>query len=345
MATFTKLPSGKWRVQVRNNGTYRGATFATKSEAKVWAAAIERQATYIAAIGYAQPPKEATVKDLIDKYVQMSVGHFGKTKSATLKMLIKKIGSVRLCLLNALVLRDFVDLRIEQGAGGVTIASDLSHLSAVLKWARHSRRLDLPERLALDARGSLKHIGLKTRSVERSREPTEDELNSLYVYWENNSRQSIEMKTLVRFALATGMRLGEIARIRAEDINVKERTILIKDRKDPRKKSGNDQVVPLFQEAWDIVDSSVSGRNCGRIFNVRAASVSSAFTRACKKLGIKDLRFHDLRHKATADFFRDGLEIPHVAVMTGHKTWAMLKRYTEITASDVHSARARLKSA
>ena len=31
MATFAKLPSGKWRVQVRKFGTYRGATFSTKS--------------------------------------------------------------------------------------------------------------------------------------------------------------------------------------------------------------------------------------------------------------------------------------------------------------------------
>ena len=275
----------------------------------------------------------------------MSVERFGKTKAATLNMLIKRIGGVRLGSLNAIVLRDFVDSRIKEGAGGVTIASDLSYLSAVLKWARHSRRLDLPERLALDIRGSLKHIGLKTRSVERSREPTEIELSRLYAYWETNPRQSIDMPTMVRFALSTGMRQGEIARIRVEDVDMEAKTVLIRDRKDPKKKYGNDQVVPLFDEAWNMVFSCVSGRRFGYIFNVKAASVSTAFTRACKKLGIVDLRFHDLRHKATADFFREGLEIPYVALMTGHKTWAMLKRYTEINASDVHSARARLTSA
>ena len=344
MATFAKLPSGKWRVQVRKFGTYRGATFSTKSEAKTWAEAIERQATYIAAVGYAQPPKEATVKDLINKYLEVSVERFGKTKTATLNMLIKRIGTVRLCLLNAMVLRDFVESRIKEGAGGVTIASDLSYLSAVLKWARHSRRLDLPERLALDVRASLKHIGLKTRSVERSREPTETELKRLYAYWSANPRQTIDMPILVKFALHTGMRQGEIARIRVEDVNRDSKTVLIRDRKDPKKKYGNDHIVPLFDEAWSIVIPLISGRISGRIFNVKAASVSAAFTRACKKLGIEDLRFHDLRHKATADFFRDGLEIPYVALMTGHKTWAMLKRYTEINASDVHIARSRLAS-
>ncbi|WP_165492373.1 tyrosine-type recombinase/integrase [Stutzerimonas kirkiae] len=345
MATFTKLPSGKWRVQVRKSGIYRSATFSTKGEAKTWAEVIEQQATHVAAIGFSQPPKEATVKDLIDKYVKMSVGRFGKTKSATLSMIIKRVGNVRLGSLNSMVMRDFVDSRIRDGAGGVTIAADLSYFSAVLKWARYSRRLDIPERLALDARESLKHIGLNTRSIERSREPTEAELERLYAYWADNPRQIINMATLVKFALATGMRQGEIARIRVEDIDRESRTILVRDRKDPKKKHGNNQVVPLFDEAWDILIPYISDRKSGSVFNVRSASVSTAFTRACQKLAIRDLRFHDLRHKATADFFRYGLEIPHVALMTGHKTWVMLKRYTEINAADVHNARSRLISA
>jgi integrase len=66
--------------------------------------------------------------------------------------------------------------------------------------------------------------------------------------------------------------------------------------------------------------------------------VSASFTRACTALGIADLHFHDLRHRATAQFFRMGLGIPQVALLTGHKTWAMLRRYTKITAGDVHDA-------
>jgi len=345
MATFTKLKSGKWRAQVRKFGIYRGATFTKKTEAKAWAEAVERQLMHVAAVGYSPPPKDATVDDLICKYMEMSVARFGKTKAATLDMLIKKIGHVRLRELNALVMRDFVDSRIEEGAGGVTIAADLSFLSSVLKWARHSRRLDIPVRLALEARESLKHMGLTTRSSERSREPTDAELDQLYTYWAQNPRQIIDMTIMVKFALATGMRQGEIARIKVEDVNRRFRTVLIRDRKDPKKKHGNNQVVPLLGDAWEILEPYLSNRMRGSIFGVKEASVSAAFTRACKQLGIQDLRFHDLRHKATADFFRNGLEIPHVALMTGHKTWAMLKRYTEINAADVHSASARLATA
>jgi integrase len=116
--------------------------------------------------------------------------------------------------------------------------------------------------------------------------------------------------------------------------------VVIRDRKDPEKKKGNDQTVPLLPEAWTIVEPLLEGRTEGSLFGVRPASVSTAFTRACQAVDppILDLHFHDLRHRATAQFFRMGLDIPRVALLTGHKTWTMLRRYTDIKPEDVHSA-------
>lgn len=338
MATFSQLPSGKWRVQVRRSGIYRAATFTRKADARAWATEIEGQAEHIAAGGFAPIPKGATVADLIDKYGEANMKRPGKTKAATLAMLRRELGKVPLARLSAVTLRDFIDQRTKAGAGGVTIAADLSFLSAVLSWGRHARRLDIPDRLALDARASLKHRGLDTRSREREREPSDDELNRLYAYWQANPRQKIHMPMLCRFALATGMRLGEICGLQVEDVDRERRTAIIRDRKDPRAKEGNDQEVPLLPDAWAIVAPLIEGREDGSIFGVQAASVSTAFTRACTKLGIEDLHFHDLRHRATADLFRAGLDIPRVALMTGHKSWAMLRRYTKIKPEDVHAA-------
>lgn len=337
MPTFQQLPSGKWRVQVRKSGLYRAGTFATKREAKEWATAIEAQANHIAAGGFAPVPKGATFGDLIDKYRE-TIATPGKTKSATLEMLKREMGNVKLGSLSAVVIRDFIDRRIKDGAGGVTISADLSYVSAVLKWGRHSRRLDLNDRLGLDARAGLKHRGLKTRATERAREPSADELERLYELWRTNPRQIIPMETLCRFALATGMRQGEICRLEVEDIDRDRKTIVIRDRKDPKNKVGNHQTVPLLPDAWAIVEEALNVRQSGFLFPYREASVSTAFTRACQELGIDDLRFHDLRHKATADFFRMGLDIPRVALLTGHKTWAMLRRYTAIQPEDVHNA-------
>jgi integrase len=338
MAAFSQLPSGKWRVQVRRAGIYKAATFLTKREASDWAGQIEVQAHHIKASGFAPPPKNATLADLIDKYEEDAAKLYGKTKAATLSMLRRELGKVRLSALSAIVLRDFIDRRTEAGAGGVTIAADLSFLSAVLKWGRHVRRIDIPERLALEARGSLQHRGLNTRSQERTREPTDAELARLYAHWHASPRQVIPMVTVCQFALASGMRLGEICRIEGNDVDVKARSVVIRDRKDPRNKAGNDQTVPLLAEAWAIIQPRLDAADGGLIFPYRVASVSTAFTRACIELGIRDLHFHDLRHRATAQFFRMGLDIPRVALLTGHKTWAMLRRYTDIKAEDVHAA-------
>ena len=340
MPTFTTLPSGNCRVQVRQAGIYRSATFATKREAKIWAAGMESQAHHISASGYAPVPRDATIADLIEKYQETHAKTPGRTKAATLEMLKAQIGKVKLVSLNAIVLRDFIDRRTKAGAGGVTIAADLSFFSAVLKWGKHARNLDLPDKLALEARESLKHRGLETRSRERDREPTDEELGRLYAYWRANPRQKIDMPTVCQFALATGMRLGEICGLQVDDVDLAKKTVMIRDRKDPRNKAGNDQLVPLLLEAWKIIQPLIHRRTAGAVFGVRATSASTAFTRACQALdpAILDLHFHDLRHMATAQFFRMGLDIPRVALLTGHKTLAMLKRYTDIKPADVHEA-------
>lgn len=337
MATFQQLPSGKWRVQVRRRGFYRAATFALKRDAKTWATDIEAQAQHVAVGGYAPPPKAATLADLIDKYSE-STPEGGRHKRACLARLRRDLGHVKLGALNALHLRDFVDRRVREGVAGSTIAGDLSYLSSVLKWGRHSRHLDIPAGLAREERAGLRHRGLKPHSNERDREPTDADLERLYAHWQANPRQRIDMATLCRFALATGMRQGEICGLQVEDVDRDRRTVVIRDRKDPRNKAGNDQVVPLLPDAWAIIAPLIKGRTEGSIFGVRTASVSTAFTRACTAVGIEDVHFHDLRHRATAQFFRMGLDIPRVALMTGHKTWTMLRRYTAIKPEDVHDA-------
>ncbi|MCB4365733.1 site-specific integrase [Hydrogenophaga taeniospiralis] len=302
--------------------------------------AVESQLTHVSASGFAPIPKSATLADLIDKYTESQLRECGKTKTATLAMLRRELGNVKLASLNAVILRDFIDQRLKAGAGGVTISADMSYLSAVLKWGRHARNLDIHDTLAIEARASLKHRGVATRAREREREPTDQELERLYAHWQGNARQRIDMPLLCRFALATGMRQGEIARLQVEDIDSDRHTVVIRDRKDPKKKAGNDQTVPLLPDAWAIVEPLIQDRTEGSLFNVRAASVSTAFTRACQdvKPPILDLTFHDLRHRATAQFFRMELDIPRVALLTGHKTWTMLRRYTDIKPEDVHAA-------
>ena len=308
-----------------------------KREAQAWARQIEVQTSHIIATGYQPVPERYTIADLIDGY-GASVKIPGKTKLATHAMLKRELGMVPLKRLNAVHLREFIERRLASGAGGVTVGADLSFLGTILKWGKHSQQMDIQTTLTTDARRNLTALKVSVRSAERDREPTQDELERLYDHWTNNKRQRIPMTTLCQFALTTGMRQEEICSIRIEDVNADKRTVMIRDRKDPQRKLGNHQTVPFRPEAWALVEPVLRERTNGKVFPYQASSVSTAFTRACAKLKIIDLRFHDLRHKATGDLFRLGLSIPQVALFTGHKTWQQLRRYTHTKAEDVHAA-------
>lgn len=131
-----------------------GETFTLKRDAMAWAQQVEVQAEHIVASSYQPIPEGYTVGDLIDGYGQeCNMG--GKTKQATHAMLKRELGNTPLKRLNSIHLRDFIDKRQKAGAGGVTIAADQSFFGAVLKWGKHSRRMDMQTDLARDARRDL----------------------------------------------------------------------------------------------------------------------------------------------------------------------------------------------
>ena len=84
-------------------------------------------------------------------------------------------------------------------------------------------------------------------------------------------------------------------------------------------------------DAWKLLlEQKLITNGKGRVFPYNSKSVGAAFRRARKATGIDGLRFHDLRHEATSRFFEAGLSIEKVALVTGHKDWKMLRRYTHL---------------
>jgi len=59
------------------------------------------------------------------------------------------------------------------------------------------------------------------------------------------------------------------------------------------------------------------------------------YSSRCRRSGIKDLHFHDLRHEATSRLFEKGLNPVEVATITGHKDPRMLMRYTHLRAENL----------
>jgi integrase len=186
----------------------------------------------------------------------------------------------------------------------------------------------------MSPRPLLKHLGLIGGGGNRERRPTEDELTGV-VAWLAKEK-GVLFANIVRFAVATALRRGELGRIEWTDVDRDKKLLLIRDRKDPRQKVGNDQWILLLPAAWAILERQVAVAGDARIFPIGESTVSKYFTEACAKLSIPDLHFHDLRHEGTSRLFEEGYEIQQVALVTGHRDWKHLKRYTNLKPESLH---------
>jgi site-specific recombinase XerD len=65
--------------------------------------------------------------------------------------------------------------------------------------------------------------------------------------------------------------------------------------------------------------------------------MTTAFQRARRRAGVDGLRFHDLRHEGISRLFERGMQIQQVALVSGHRSWSMLKRYTNLKPESLHA--------
>ena len=132
---------------------------------------------------------------------------------------------------------------------------------------------------------------------------------------------------IIRLAVETGMRRGEILALRETDFNADNQCLLIRETK-----NGHSRTIPLSSSATEIIRERVrnlgkSEDQNGRLFPITANSLRLAWTRATKRAELEDLHFHDLRHEAISRFFEKGLTMPEVALLSGHRDLRMLTRY------------------
>ena len=129
--------------------------------------------------------------------------------------------------------------RAKDGAGPATLAADVCYIHTIITHASAVHGIDISKEEVDLARVALRRLGLIGRSQERNRRPTQDEIDSLITYFENNAKQKIPVDRIVKFALATAMRQSEICNIEWSDVDARTRCVTVRNRKDPRKKDGS----------------------------------------------------------------------------------------------------------
>jgi len=342
MPSIWESRPGRYTAQVNAGGKRRSKTFTTKTEAKRWARQFE-----VAIDEGKRPSAPATFAALAEEYLgaMIETASPSRSKLAAIRIISEHIGRMQVSDLDVAAYRDLAKQRRNAGAGPATILMDLSYVGTILRHGGALAGVDTAHALAhlASARAVLGASGAVSRPDERKRRPTDAELIALRDFWAQR-RRGIDMWTVTQFAIATAMRLSEITRIRWSDLDEDSRTVTIRDRKHPRSKKGNDQTVPLLRGPTVINGAVIDpfeiiirqAREAAEIFPYGAATVSTGFTRGVASCGIDDLRFHDLRHDGVSRLFEAGYSIEQVSLVSGHRDWNMLRRYTQIAPESLH---------
>ncbi|QOF93881.1 site-specific integrase [Pseudomonas lundensis] len=309
-------------------------TFDRKATAQAWIKRVETEMSVPGAIEKANR-SGVTVKEMIDRYLleYEKLRPLGKTKRATLKAIGETwLGKLEDREITSQKLVEYADRRMtDDGIQAQTVGNDLAHLGAVLSVARPAWGYDIDPMAMPDARKVLRKMGAVTRSKERNRRPTLEELEKLFQYFgemRDRRKQEIDMVRVTAFALFSTRRQEEITRIKWNALDEQRQMVLITDMKNPGQKYGNDVWCHVPDEAWRIMMSMP--KVAEDVFPYNSRSISASFTRACHFLEIDDLHFHDLRHDGVSRLFEMGWDIPKVASVSGHRDWNSMRRYTHL---------------
>ena len=333
------LVKGSWRAQIRRKGHSESKTFPTKRQAEAWAR--QREADIDAGGVAPVAARGLTVHEVISAYRKLRDASRPISDQSNehymLKALSAGLGSIMVDRLTPQDLVTYCTIRSEDGAGPYTLNMEMSKLGTVFRYGAVQLRVVLPDVVG-QARPLLSHLRLIGGGGKRERRPTEDEMTRIIDHM--GATYGEVYAEAVRFAVASAMRRGELCAITRQDID--ENRVVSVWRKHPRKGKVLERV-PLLDDAWDIVKRQPDSED-GRIFPIEPGTLSKYFTWTCRALSIPDLHLHDMRHEGASRLFEEGLQIEQVALITGHKSWNMLRRYTQLKPEDVQAASSRKRS-
>jgi integrase len=314
-------------------------TFDRKGVAEAWIKRRETELSEPGAIERTTAP-DAILSVAIDRYIAETADKIGRTKAQVLRSIKNYPIAQMPCgeILSEHIVSFLRELSTDKRKPQ-TVGNYLSHLGAVFSVARPAWGYRLSKQAIDDAYVVAKKLKLIKKGGSRNRRPTLEEIDRLMVHFgkvRSARVDSAPMQKIIAFAIFSTRRQEEITRIVWDDYERENSRVWVRDMKHPGDKEGNDVFVNLPSQAVGIIDSMP--RSNKEIFPYTTDAISAAFTRACKLLGIntedmpkeKCLHFHDLRHDGVSRLFEMGETIPQAAAVSGHRSWASLKRYSHL---------------
>ena len=331
MATIEKR-SGKggttWRVRVRRLGQPQlTKSFETKKAAQEWA--TEQEAKVFAGEQLAtSEARKRTVADAIDRYLEVTLPRSKHRKNASeqarlLGVWRDLLGHRALAGLSPAVVAEARDElakrtnKAKRPISGATVNRHLTALSAVLRVAS--------KEYGWLNKNPVANVSRLEDSKGRERFLSDAERVRLLQACDKSELDALG--PLVRLALATGARKGELASLEWANVNLERRVVRFVDTK-----NGENRTVPLAQTAVDVLREWRKGRlPVGPVFPLSKDQIDKPWREARAEAGLADFRFHDLRHSAASYLAMSGASLMDIAAILGHKTLAMVKRYSHLS--------------
>ncbi len=162
------------------------------------------------------------------------------------------------------------------------------------------------------------------------------------------SRADIRMIAVIELLLQTGIRIGELSKLRVEDaILTDSQTLHI-----PPFEGTNERTIPLNKPAVDAVVKYLEIRpktpshslfitKTGRPLLIR--NIRTAIDRYFRIAGIKGAKVNDLRHTWVAHQLQSGVPMTMVSKLAGHKRLSTTEKYLQFIQGQTVDSKVKLE--
>lgn len=337
MATIVKTKSGSWKAVIRKTGwPAKTKTFRVKRDATDWARRVEDEMVRGVFVDRASSHRY-TLDAALDRYLAevtpTKKPSTIRTEKGRAKILKKYLGKYSLTTLTPERIGAYRDERTGEGKSATSVRLELALLSHLYTTAIREWRLGL-------VGNPVSMIRKPAPAPGRNRRLKPSEEKHLLKACDKHSNPMLGW--IVRLAIQTGMRQGEIETLTVDQVNLEQRVVELTETK-----NGSVRTVPLTKIAVGVLREAIENPvrpndtvliffgERGRDGKRRPYTFKLAWFTALRNAKVKNLRFHDLRHEAVSRLVEAGLNDQEVAAISGHKSMQMLKRYTHLRAVDL----------
>ncbi|MBF0517588.1 MAG: site-specific integrase, partial [Nitrospirae bacterium] len=264
-----------------------------------------------------------TFKQLAEQYLTWAERQRSfRSKKGFILQLVDVFGNVPLRKFNTMMLEQFQTERMAKGNKPATVnrlLATVKHMfTKAVEW-------EWVEEFAFK---KVRQVKLPQENNRRLRYLSQEECQKLL----NNCDSHLH--PIVATALNSGMRKGEILSLKWENVDLKHGFILLST----DTKNGERREIPINATLKAVFQVIKRRLDIPYVFFDNATGkpyddVRRSFNTACRKSGIKDFHFHDLRHTFASHLVMAGVDITTVKELLGHKTLTMTLRYAHLAPS------------